>query len=890
MLFKKRFFFKLRKLLTLGFIGVFLAASLPAIAQASSDRVIDIAQITWTGAPKPEASSSEIANAIQTKVSESWKTFTTLLGDNQDRSLNFMVGKTLETPIKLSAPMNCAGNGFISFTNALRSEVYSKLGITDFKTRYLVLLSPAAGCIWSGRATLGSFSNPGGVIVLHNTANAFVITHELGHTLGLGHSNLLRCDSSAKDGAWSRSCKAVEYGGSIDVMGNVETSSKLSTYHQWRLGLLGSSEVKQSWINENIELVASDVIGGLRAVFIRDGGATYWIEYRRPSAINEYKPGLVVYRTDPPPSAFIDSPNPEDQFGGEANVGVGTDMWMLNLDNYNYSSTGVASGSMTLPSRTTFAFYSGNVTLEALPTDKDDRVLLKIARKADTTPPPTPSLSSSKNWNSPDFKVLEGEYEDRDSIISNFELRINDKLNPGKFGSKDSFVPTYLDPFVSRKSLFVKDLPEGSYSLSVRGVDIWGNTSDWSRSQQVLIDRSQPNVGSSLNILSLQENKIQVSLSDFSDAGSGLCKTSLFRDNSFIFQDSEANKSPTFNFLTNEETLSNFQSFDCLGNGVSGKLRIVSSYRTAADIRKSGKWTLVQQGGLSGLKCVGKCTMSTTAKDNVTLVTGEGSADILLAGRQVARFMDSRRTISRIGVNLNIGSKSKLMRISGKDFAIFGIIQTKIQLSELENTTRAAISPDLSIADDSQRRMSQFGFRQTDFANGWTVVPMERGTTLLDPTLDLCSSQYKSEINRQFRRQMIALKSDSPYLFLSSESVKYRDQSAATAALNELQANYAACVKNKGGIESSGTFIDYEFSPINIGSSQLVGENARVLVRAQIGKGSAARQLLAFYQFKGEIFTGLYIVKNGEVGFSEAEVRDWLSVAAVLANRLEKSF
>jgi len=135
MLFKKRFFFKLRKLLTLGFIGVFLAASLPAIAQASSDRVIDIAQITWTGAPKPEASSSEIANAIQTKVSESWKTFTTLLGDNQDRSLNFMVGKTLETPIKLSAPMNCAGNGFISFTNALRSEVYSKLGITDFKTR-----------------------------------------------------------------------------------------------------------------------------------------------------------------------------------------------------------------------------------------------------------------------------------------------------------------------------------------------------------------------------------------------------------------------------------------------------------------------------------------------------------------------------------------------------------------------------------------------------------------------------------------------------------------------------------------------------------------------------------------------------------------------------------
>jgi hypothetical protein len=62
------------------------------------------------------------------------------------------------------------------------------------------------------------------------------------------------------------------------------------------------------------------------------------------------------------------------------------------------------------------------------------------------------------------------------------------------------------------------------------------------------------------------------------------------------------------------------------------------------------------------------------------------------------------------------------------------------------------------------------------------------------------------------------------------------------------------------------------------------------LVRAQIGKGASARQLLAFYQFKGEIFTGLYIVKAGEIGYSDSETKRWFDVAAVMATRLETKY
>ena len=288
------------------FLSLFLVLGVISPVQAADVRIIDVAQITWTGADAPTSSMSDVVSAIQNQVGPNWASFTTLQGDTRDRTISFTYGQTLTTPIRLTSRMACDRSDFTSFMNTLRSEVYRQLGLSDWKERYLVILTPAAGCIWSGRAGIGSASSKGGVMVLHNTASAFVITHELGHTLGLGHSNLLRCSSGATDGAWSQNCKAVEYGGSIDVMGNVETSSPLSTYHQWRMGLLEASEVKQSWLSENIELTASDVFGGTRAVFIRDGKSTYWIEYRRPREGAPYNAGLVVYRTDPPSPTFIE--------------------------------------------------------------------------------------------------------------------------------------------------------------------------------------------------------------------------------------------------------------------------------------------------------------------------------------------------------------------------------------------------------------------------------------------------------------------------------------------------------------------------------------------------------------------------------------------------------
>jgi hypothetical protein len=874
-------------MLVLAVLGLILLP-LPA-TKAADARYIDVVQISWTGASASSVTVGDVALSIRTQVADSWKSFTTITKGVVDKSIEFSVGELLSSPIKINSAMSCESPNFVSFMNTLRVEAYRQIGIDSWSERYLIILTPDADCIWSGRASVGSASDKGGVMVLHNTASAFVITHELGHSLGLGHSNLLRCDDRASDGAWSRSCKAVEYGGSIDVMGNVSTTSPLSTYHQWRMGLLEKEEVKQSWLNESIELSASDIYGGARAVFIRDGKSTYWIEYRRPKAGLSYNPGLVIYRTDPPSPSFIDSPNPDDRIGFEPGLGVSTDIWMLNLDTYVYSATGRASGSMTLAQGRSTTLYSGAITIEALAASSDQKITVKISRKADTNPPPTPPVTPIDTWRYPGAEIIERGYDDGESVIASFEAQIDEKIVPIDSSLNSNFAPTYLDPFISRRAVYVKDLPEGSYSLSLRAIDIWGNKSPWSPQRKVTIDRGLPIVESDLSLVAATSSSLQISLKSISDSGSGLCATQIVNEEGFVTQSSAKKSAPEFKFARSSDLKAQLHTYDCLGNGVISDLSLKSSYITGSKSSKTGKWS--NSSLLDGaITCTGKCSASFTTSGKAYLLVAEGAPNVLLSSKVVAKVEASSIKAIRTGAFVDIGPRNRVLRVSGSNFTLIGIARVDLALSNQREMARLPSASDPSLSEPIQKSMARYGFVSDDFASGWIVLPMARGTTLDDPTLDLCSATFKSESGRQYRRQVSANKVGSPYLFLSSEVVKYKDKSAADAALAELISNYQACVKNKGGTERDGTFVDYTFTPMPQSNLELVPESSRVLVRAQIGKGVSARQLLAFYQFKGEMFTGLYVVKGGETGFSDAEARRWFDAASVMAKRLDTKF
>jgi len=861
-----------------GFVGLGLTPAL-----AIDERVIDVVSVTWAGAVAPAGDVNVVAKAIDTEVNADWKKFTTLYGDTKDRAISFVSGKVLTTPISLIAKMACSGSASSEFLSSIRPEAYKRLGISDYSKRYLVVVAPKAGCVWSGRAPLGDAKSVSGILVLHDSASGYVMAHELGHTFGLGHSNFLRCDNAANDGAWSDTCKAVEYGGVIDVMGNIDTTSPLNTYHQWRMGYLDDSQVKQVWKSEVVNLAPSDFANGIKAIYMRDGKAAYWIEYRRKLDGVDYKPGLVIFRLDPPPISAIVSPNPEDASAAEFGATLGTDVWMLNLDTYQYKDSRSIGGSMTALSATT---YSGNISFSAVASETGAAVTIK--RKNDGTAPPVPLVVPFEQWRSPGMTILQSGYEGTDTAINAFEAQVDGVVQSVKSSDVENWYPTYLNPFTAPKTVYLRDLPEGTFNFALRAIDIAGNKSEWSKTQKVTVDLGRPVVTNDFNFVSATGNLVTVAWSGAKDAGSGLCQTNLVSPDGLIMQTSSAKAAPTLK-VTNGSTLSaTAQVFDCIGNGVSGDLSVTNTYTPADKSSRTGKWAAAGATYPTGsLKCSGKCTASFSAAGRFDVLSGTGAAVVTVGSKNLATIADSKSAKVRVGASVDVGKNKQVLRVTGSNFVLVALNSVNAVFANTVNLDRAAAVVDSSLTDTKQAALAKYGFAPTDFSQEWTVLPMGGGTTTDDPTLDLCNGKFASESDRLERRQVVVTKPKSPYAFLSSEVVRYSSVAAAQVAQKELVKVLAQCQVDKGYKDATGALVPYSFAEIKNIPAGVVGEGSRVFVRATIDSGASARQLLGFYQFNGAIFTGLYVMTTSEVAYTDAQVASWLQVAATMASRLK---
>lgn len=96
----------------------------------------------------------------------------------------------------------------------------------------LVYAFPNIGCSWSGEATVGGA--PSHAWFDGTLDSAGVVSHEMGHNLGLMHSHAMAC---AGQPALSDGCLSVEYGDVLDRMGQY-TGGHFNAFQKERLGWL----------------------------------------------------------------------------------------------------------------------------------------------------------------------------------------------------------------------------------------------------------------------------------------------------------------------------------------------------------------------------------------------------------------------------------------------------------------------------------------------------------------------------------------------------------------------------------------------------------------------------------------------------------------------------
>jgi len=288
------------------------------------------------------------------------------------------------------------------------------------------------------------------------------------------------------------------------------------------------------------------------------------------------------------------------------------------------------------------------------------------------------------------------------------------------------------------------------------------------------------------------------------------------------------------------------------------------------------------------MKCTGTCSIYVSAKGTLGAVVGAGSVDVTSGSSTIKGFKGGKVGSYYTAASVFLGDRKSSVKISGSNFTLVGIATAELKITGLANSQNSIADQDPSLDDPIQKALGKYGFNSGDFTPDWSVLPMVRGTTLEDPTLDLCSTSFDSELLRKERRQISVAKSGNPYLF-SSETVRYKSVAAADQALSELKTSFNNCVKNNGGTESDGTFTKYAFQTLPKIPGTLVADNKRVIVNAQIGEGTSARYLLGVYQYNQDMFTGLYVVRPGNSPFTQDEISRWLDVAGVMAQRLKGS-
>ena len=207
----------------------------------------------------------------------------------------------------------------------------------------------------------------------------------------------------------------------------------------------------------------------------------------------------------------------------------------------------------------------------------------------------------------------------------------------------------------------------------------------------------------------------------------------------------------------------------------------------------------------------------------------------------------------------------------------------------------AGLQPDKTLNDQQilAVTLQSLLIQPNDFRTNVTIDFLAHGKELAgQPTLDVCSGSFPSELKRQARFQVAAYDNSGKFTGYSSEAVVYGTPADAAQALKEIREAQATCKPGTVAERPPDGKVTYfpanpsSLIPLATKSTMLpIGQRAIDEMKLKLANGSVYRNV-SIYQVSGRFLSALYFSSSDDSTVAPALATHLIKTSEALAQRL----